>query len=288
MNCIFLNRTQKSRNMSSLFDLSGKTALVTGGGTGIGACIAEGLANAGANVVLLGRREGPLKETAEKINSNYVDAARAAYLANKDLSAMKTPEEFTQLVTEAAECFQDEGEELTPVTIVVNNAGMNYRKPAAELEPMHWENSFDLMVRVPFELTRACAPQMSASNFGRVISIASLQSYQAFPDSLPYASSKSGILGMTRALSEAYSPRRGFNGITVNAIAPGYVQTSLTASVFADKERAQALADKTILGRNSVPEDLVGPAIFLCSGASCYVTGQTLPVDGGFGSLGCP
>ena len=213
---------------------------------------------------------------------------RAAYLANKDLTEMKTAEEFTTLVSDAALLFKDTEAEPTPVTILINNAGMNFRKPAHELTVDHWAKSFDLMVRVPFELTRACAPQMSTLNFGRVVSIASLQSYQAFPDSLPYASSKSGILGMTRGLSEAYSPRRGYHGITCNSIAPGYVQTELTASVFANKERAQALADKTLLGRNSVPEDLVGPAIFLCSEASSYVTGQTLSVDGGFGSLGCP
>lgn len=275
---------QQTQPKLDLFSLHGRVALVTGGGTGIGACIAEGLADAGAKVVLVARREAPLKQTAERINESSTSSKRAAYLANVDLTAMSKSEEFSALVTEAAKLFPEQ----IPVTILINNAGMNWRKQVSELSPSHWSTSFDLMVRVPFELTRACAPQMSAANFGRVVSIASLQSYQAFPDSLPYASAKSGILGMTRGLSEAYSPRRGFHGITCNAIAPGYVSTELTKSVFDDKERAQMLADKTILGRNSVPEDLVGPAVFLCSQASEYVTGQTLAVDGGFGSLGCP
>ncbi len=234
-------------------------------------------------MIRVGRREAPLKETAEKINKGSLSTRRATYLAN-DLSSMNSSEEFVAFISKAAKLFAEE----IPITILINNAGMNWRKPASELNPSHWSTSFDLMLRVPFELTRACAPQMSALKFGRVISIASLQAYQAFPDSLPYASAKSGILGMTRGLSEAYSPRRGFHGITCNAIAPGFVHTELTKKVFEDRDRAQILADKTLVGRNSIPEDLVGPAIFLCSQASGYVTGQTLTVDGGFGSLGCP
>jgi gluconate 5-dehydrogenase len=116
--------------------------------------------------------------------------------------------------------------------------------------------------------------------------MASLQSYRAFPDSIPYAAAKSGILGLTRALSEAYSPAYGYPGVTCNAVAPGYVKTELTAKVFADVERAQQLANATLLGRNSLPDDLVGAVIFLASPASAYVTGQTLPVDGGFSALG--
>jgi NAD(P)-dependent dehydrogenase (short-subunit alcohol dehydrogenase family) len=116
--------------------------------------------------------------------------------------------------------------------------------------------------------------------------MASLQSFRAFPDSIPYAASKSGVLGLTRALSEAYCTPRGYEGVTCNAIAPGYVKTELTKSVFADQERSQRLADATLLGRNSIPEDLVGTAVFLASPAASYVTGQVLPVDGGFSALG--
>lgn len=135
-------------------------------------------------------------------------------------------------------------------------------------------------------LARAMAPNMKERKHGRIISIASLQSFQAFPDSIPYAAAKSGLLGLTRALSEAYSPHYGYNNVTVNAVAPGYVKTSLTASVFADEERSRRLADATLLGRNSVPEDLAGPVTFLASEAAAYITGQTIPVDGGFTALG--
>ena len=126
------------------------------------------------------------------------------------------------------------------------------------------------------ELTRSRPP----------VAAASLQSLRAFPNSIPYAASKSGVLGLTRALAEAYSPAYGYDGITCNAIAPGYVKTELTAAVFADEERAERLAARTLIGRNSVPEDLVGTAIFLCSEASAYVNAQTLYVDGGFTALG--
>jgi NAD(P)-dependent dehydrogenase (short-subunit alcohol dehydrogenase family) len=142
------------------------------------------------------------------------------------------------------------------------------------------------MLTAPFMLTRAFASAMRDQHYGRIISIASLQSYQAFGDSLPYASAKSGVLGLTRALAEAYSNSPDYQNITANALAPGYVATDLTKSVFADAPRANRLADRTMVGRNSVPQDLVGPCVFLASPASAYVTGQCLPVDGGFTALG--
>lgn len=181
-----------------------------------------------------------------------------------------------------------EAEYLTGIapTILINNAGTNVRQPAESLTSDHFRTSFDVMLTAPFILTRALSQNMKKHKYGRVISLASLQSYQSFPNSIPYAAAKSGILGLTRALSEAYSPIHGYEGVTVNAISPGYVQTELTATVFADAERAQRLADSTVLGRNSVPEDLMGAVVFLASPAASYITGQTLSVDGGFTALG--
>lgn len=167
-------------------------------------------------------------------------------------------------------------------TILVNNAGINVRQPADALNSDHWYMTLNLMLTAPFCLTRCLAPYMREQNYGRIINIASLQSFQAFPDSIPYAAAKSGVLGLTRGIAEAYSEV----GCTANAIAPGYVETELTASVFADKERAQRLADATLLRRNSVPQDLVGAAVFLASPAASYITGQSIPVDGGFTALG--
>ena len=160
------------------------------------------------------------------------------------------------------------------------------RQPAAQLTAEHWRTSVDLMLAAPFFLARACAPGMAKAGYGRIVNTASLQSAQSFPNSIPYAASKSGVLGLTRAIAEAYSPAYGFEGITCNAIAPGFVETELTASVFANDSLSGALARRTIAGRNSVPADLVGAAIFLCSPASAYITAQTLYVDGGFTALG--
>uniref|UniRef100_A0A7S4F9P5 Gluconate 5-dehydrogenase n=1 Tax=Chrysotila carterae TaxID=13221 RepID=A0A7S4F9P5_CHRCT len=259
------------------FSLVGHSALVTGGGTGIGAAIARGLAQAGACVVVAGRRLSPLEKTAAHINQQL--SKTACWPLQCDVtdfsradSIMKTASGLTN--TGAA------------ITVLVNNAGVNVRQPASELTEAHWRESLDLMLVAPFSLARACAPAWAAQGYGRVINIASLQSSLAFPDSIPYAASKSGVLGLTRALAEAYSPPHGFSGVTCNAIAPGYVSTDLTRSVFADAHRARMLAAKTIAGRNSVPDDLAGPAVFLASSAAAYVNGQLLNVDGGFTALG--
>jgi gluconate 5-dehydrogenase len=119
---------------------------------------------------------------------------------------------------------------------------------------------------------------MAERGWGRIINIASLQSWRAFSNSAPYGAAKGGVLQLTRAIAEEWSSR----GVTCNAIAPGFVPTPLTAAVFGDPERAARLAAQTAIGRNSLPEDLAGAAIFFASNASAYVTGQTLAVDGGF------
>ena len=269
--------------LAELFSLEGRTAIITGGGSGIGAALALGLARSGASVVLAGRREQPLKETCESIREHLrADGFGPGVEQRADFypSDITNYEELPGLV-EAARKITG-----AAPTILVNNAGINVRQPAAKLDPAHWQQSLDLMLTAPFMLTRAMSESMKQERYGRVISLASLQSFRAFPDSIPYASAKSGVLGLTRALSEEYSAPRGFEGVTCNAIAPGYVKTSLTKAVFDDKARSQRLADATLLGRNSVPGDLVGAAIFLASPASSYVTGQVLPVDGGFTSLG--
>jgi len=271
--------TMASASSNSLFDLTGRTALITGGGTGIGAALAKGLAEAGASVILVGRREAPLQDTCQKINAALAtgDGRKVAHALPADIL------QFETLPDVVARAKVMTGK---PVTILVNNAGVNVRQPAEKLDREHWQRSLDLMLTAPFFLARACSDGFKEERYGRVICIASLQSYQAFPDSIPYASAKSGALGLARGMAEHFSSVHGYENVTCNNIGPGYVRTELTASVFADEERAQKLADATLVGRNSEPEDLVGPTVFLASGASGYVTGQTLMVDGGFGALG--
>jgi NAD(P)-dependent dehydrogenase (short-subunit alcohol dehydrogenase family) len=280
-------RAISARNLSSLylqqlFSLEGRSCIVTGGGTGIGAALAMGLARSGARVVLAGRRLEPLEESAHAIQQQLL----ADGLADVETRAVAVPCDITDFAALPSLAQAAEDQTGIPPTILINNAGVNVRQKAGDLEHVHWQQSLDLMLTAPFVLTRALADNFKREQYGRVISMASLQSYRAFPDSIPYAAAKSGIMGLTRALSEEYSPVSGYTGVTCNAVAPGYVKTELTAKVFADLERSQKLADATLLGRNSLPEDLVGAVIFLASPASAYVTGQTLPVDGGFTALG--
>jgi gluconate 5-dehydrogenase len=135
-----------------------------------------------------------------------------------------------------------------------------------------------LHLRAPFLLTQAFAPAMARRGYGRIINIASLQSYRAFPDSAPYGAAKGGVVQLTRAIAQEWSS----HGVTCNAIAPGFFPTPLTEAVFADAERSARNAAQTAIGRNGDLEDLAGATVFLAAPASAYVTGQTLAVDGGF------
>lgn len=275
-------RSMSSVYLQQLFSLEGRSCIVTGGGTGIGAALAMGLARSGARVVLVGRRLQLLEESAHDIQQQLL----ADGLADVEKRAVAVPCDITDF-SALPGLVQAAGDQTgIPPTILINNAGVNVRQKAGDLEHAHWQQSLDLMLTAPFVLTRALGDNFKSEQYGRIISMASLQSYQAFPDSIPYAAAKSGILGLTRAISEEYSPASGYTGVTCNAVAPGYVKTELTAAVFADPVRSQKLADATLLGRNSLPDDLVGAVIFLASPASAYVTGQTLPVDGGFTALG--
>ncbi|NJM84638.1 MAG: SDR family oxidoreductase, partial [Tabrizicola sp.] len=160
--------------------------------------------------------------------------------------------------------------------IVLHAAGVNLREPWQRIGDESWDRTLELNLKVPFFLSRALVPGMKG--WGRIVTFASLQSTRAFPNSIPYGASKGGIVQLTRAMAEAWSA----GGITVNAIAPGFFPTELTGPVFADPDRAARNAAQTCIGRNGKLDDLVGPAVFLASEASAYVTGQVLPVDGGF------
>lgn len=250
--------------MHPLFDLSGKVALVTGGSSGIGRSLAEALAGAGARVVVIARRAGPLDEVVSAIAS----AGGEASAVPADLS---DPEQIEPVAAAAADPFG-------APDILVNAAGINLREPVDEITPKSFARTVDINLAVPFFLARALVPAMIGRGSGKVINIASLQSARAMPDGLAYGASKGGVAQLTRAMAEAWSR----SGIGCNAIAPGFFPTELTAAVFADSGRSEALARQTAIGRNGRLEDLHGAAIFLASRASDYVTGQILFVDGGF------
>jgi gluconate 5-dehydrogenase len=249
---------------AALFDLSGRRALVTGGNSGIGEAMALALGRSGAHVLLAARREAELGAAADRLRAEGIAAdVLAADLA--DLPGLKAV---------AGRAM----ESLGGVDILVNAAGVNLRQPFEKVTPEAWQAQLALHLGAPFFLTQALAPEMRERGWGRILNIASLQSMRAFADSAPYGAGKGGVVQLTRAIAQAWSP----HGITCNAIGPGFFPTALTAPVFADATLAQRHADSTCIGRNGALEDLHGPTVFLCSDASAYVTGQTLMVDGGY------
>lgn len=250
--------------LTSLFDLTGKTALVTGGNSGIGLAMARALGLAGAGLVIVARREDALREAAEGLRADGIEAESVA-------ADLASPDAGTSV---AASCDRLG----RSIDILVNGAGLNLRQPFKQVTAEAFDLHMAVHLRAPFLLTQAFAPGMAECGYGRIVNIASLQSYRAFPDSAPYGAAKGGVVQMTRAIAEEWSR----HGVTCNAIAPGFFPTPLTASVFADPARAAKNAAQTAIGRNGELDDLAGATVFLASPASAYVTGQTLAVDGGF------
>ncbi len=247
-----------------MFDLAGRRAVVTGGNSGIGETMALALGRAGAKVLLVARRAAELQAAAERLRREGIaaDALAADLAALPNLQAMAIQAE----------------QALGGVDILVNAAGVNLRQPFAEVTPEAWQVQLALHLGAPFFLTQALAPGMRSRRWGRILNIASLQSFRAFANSAPYGAGKGGIVQLTRAIAQAWSP----HGITCNAIGPGFFPTALTAQVFADDALAQHHAAQTCIGRNGALDDLHGATVFLCSDASAYITGQTLMVDGGY------
>ena len=246
---------------ADLFSVAGRTALVTGASSGLGQHAASLLAARGAKVVGVARR----REALERWQSESGAHAAAVEGDATDRAG------FAALCARIAEPFG-------PPDIVVHAAGLNPRLPADDIDPEAWDATLAINLSAPFFLTQAFVQHMKAQGWGRVVNFSSLQSFRAFPAGIAYGASKGGVAQMTRAMAEAWSP----HGITANAIGPGFFPTELTAAVFADPERAARNAAQTCVGRNGTPSDMDGPLLFLCSNASCYVTGQVLMVDGGF------
>ena len=250
-------------NVQQLFTLTGRHALVTGGNSGIGLAMARALGLAGARVTLVARRSEPLAAAAKGLQADGIDASfEPCDLTNVD--ALKAA------VANAAA--------RAPVDILINAAGVNLREPFMQVSAQSWDEQLAIHLKAPFFLTQALAPAMARRKWGRIINIASLQSERAFANSAPYGAGKGGILQLTRAIAQEWSPQ----GITCNAIGPGFFPTALTAPVFNNPEAAAKNAAQTAIGRNGELEDLYGATIFLASDASSYITGQTLYIDGGF------
>jgi len=248
----------------NLFDLSGKVALVTGASSGIGAQQARALSQAGARVVLLGRRQQRLEELCTEIE---LSGGQAACLA-ADLMDL---DQLDQIVDRALHPWQK-------IDILCNTAGVNIRQRAEMISFGSWDNTLNLNLKVPFFLAQKLVPQMQQRGWGKIINVASLQSTRAFSNGLAYGASKGGIVQLTRAMAEAWSA----DGISCNAIAPGFFPTELTQSVFDQSQLSQKLSEQTAIGRNGNLSDLDGLCVFLASHGSDYITGQTINIDGGF------
>lgn len=246
---------------NDIFSLKGRVALVTGASSGLGRAAATYLVKAGARVVGLARRADALD--AWRAEAGGETAALAADLsADADLAA---------IAARASEPFG-------PPDILVNAAGLNMRQSAGDVTPEGWARTIGLNLTVPFFLAQALVPAMRAQRWGRIINFASLQSRRAFANGIAYGASKGGVEQMTRAMAEAWSA----DGVNANALAPGFFHTELTGPVFADPAVAARHAAATCIGRNGEMADIEGPLLFLASGASAYVTGQLLFVDGGY------
>lgn len=244
-----------------LFDLTGRVACVTGASSGLGRRAASVLAAAGAQVVGVARRREALEDWKGETGENA--AIVVADVADRD--AIPTLAEAVSRPFGAPD-------------ILVHAAGINTRQAADDVTPDGWDRTIALNLSAPFFLSQALVSGMKSKGWGRIVNFASLQTTRAFPSGIAYGASKAGIGQLTRAMAEAWSPQ----GITANAIGPGFFKTELTEAVFADPERAERNARQTCIGRNGRLEDIDGPLLFLCSEASAYVTGQVLMVDGGF------
>jgi NAD(P)-dependent dehydrogenase (short-subunit alcohol dehydrogenase family) len=251
-------------HLDQLFSLDGRVAVVTGGSSGIGRAIAGALAHAGARVVVVARQEKPLTETVNELRA----AGRSAVAVSADLGSRDALERAAEEVA---------GEFGEP-DILVNSAGVNLRPPMDSLTLAEWDQTIAVNLTAPFLLGQRFGPVMARRGWGRIINIASQQAARAFSNSGGYGASKGGLVSLTRSQSEAWAPR----GVCCNAISPGFVITPLTAEVAADPAKCEALAARTMIGRNGLASDFEGVAVFLASRASDYVTGQVICVDGGF------
>jgi len=255
-----------SAYLSELFGLAGRTAVVTGGSSGIGRAMAGALGRAGAQVVLIARRPEPLAETVGELTDAGVEAG-AVTVDLADRAALTA-------ATDTIVARYGEPD------VLVNAAAVNLRPPLESLTDSDWDVTLAANLTAPFLLGQRFGAAMAARGWGRIINVVSQQAFRAYGNSGAYGVSKAGLVALTRSQAEAWSAR----GVCCNAIAPGVVHTPLTEPVFADPEKVAAHARRAMIGRNGIPGDFAGCAVFLASSASAAVTGQTLFVDGGYSS----
>ena len=246
--------------LTDRFSCEGMRALVTGASRGIGQALAIGFAGAGASLVIAARNTASLDETADAIRAAGRPVDRLAF-DQSDVADIRRALAG-----------------LPPVQALVNNAGVEDVRPALDIDEALWTKIVDTNLKGAFFVAQAVARGMAGAGGGAIVNLASLTSFVGVPTAVPYGASKTGILGMTRALAAEWGPK----SIRVNAMAPGYFRTAMTDVFYQNPAWVQKMTESVPLGRLGDLDDLVGTAVFLASPAARYITGQCLAVDGGY------
>lgn len=250
--------------MHNQFSLEGKTALVTGASRGIGQSIAQALARAGANVAVGSRSLEVLDSIVNEIRANGGNACSVKL--------------DVRSVDSCGEAVAEASDRLGGLDILINNAGHEEVCPSLEVTESIWHEIIDTNLKGAFFCAQAAARIMAQNAGGSIVNMCSLSSYVGIPAAAPYTASKSGMLGMTRALAAEWAPMH----IRVNGIAPGYFHTDMTDGFFQSEAWRNGMISKIPIRRFGVMDDLAGLAVFLASDASAYIVGQCIPVDGGY------
>lgn len=249
----------------TMFDLQGKKALVTGASRGLGQAMAIGLAECGADVAITSRTTSSLGETAQRISK------LGRHVAKVQLDVCETAAIEPAILGAA--------DELGGLDILINNAGYEEVRPSLDVDEALWEKINSTNLKGAFFCAQAAARRMTESGRpGSIVNVCSLTSYVGVPTAVPYGSSKTGLLGMTRALSAEWASHR----IRVNAIAPGYFRTDLTDVFYQDENWSSAMLQKIPMAEFGDMEDVKGSVVFLSSNAARYITGQCIGIDGGY------
>ncbi len=243
------------------FRLIGKLALITGGGSGIGLATARCFVEAGARVVLTGRREEVLQQAVAELGS------KASFIVNDVTNRAGLP----ALVQEIEQT-------LGPIDILVNNAGINMKKPALDVTDEDFDRILSTNLHAVFSLTRECARGMIARKSGNILMVSSMAAYYGIDRVVAYGASKTALEGMIKILASEFSP----HNVRINAIAPGFIETPMFLKAMGDDpDRLRRAMSRTPMARLGAPRDIGLAAVFLCSEAAAYITGVSLPVDGG-------